>query len=110
MLQSIPCDNLCLLVAEDGKLAAKKAEDSRELAIQARDASRTLQSLSTEVPNQSVAAWLLPVHSASGGALEPGRVCFLSFVWGFQLKDGLLPQTRNVRQAAYVVMSLQAVT
>eukprot|EP00891_Asterochloris_glomerata_P004457 jgi/Astpho2/4457/Aster-00067 len=40
-------DNL-LQVGEDGKKAAKKAEDSRELAIQARDASRTLQSLSTE--------------------------------------------------------------
>ena len=46
----ISCDDVCLLDAEDGKKAAKKAEDSRELAIQARDASRTLQSLSTEVP------------------------------------------------------------
>ena len=48
--QSISSDSVCLPDAEDGKKAAKKAEDSREMAIQARDASRTLQSLSTEVP------------------------------------------------------------
>ncbi len=74
--QSISCDNVCLLDAEDGKKAAKKAEDSRELAIQARDASRTLQSLSTEVPILFVVTWWLPFDSASADAVVPGSVYF----------------------------------
>ena len=72
--KSISCDDVCFLDAEDGKKAAKKAEDSRELAIQARDASRTLQSLSTEVPILFVVTWWLPFDSASADAVVPGSV------------------------------------